>query len=419
MTPLLQLSALATSLFSLWTLVLCVLFLFGGARSALLKRPGSALGSLAGLIGSFFLWQTLFDVQLFGASSAAAAVSRRLCALPAAVWASALAVLTMAAAGVLLALSRREKRSVTPAAVKQFLDSIPCGVGVFDDDGRVLFSNVCMNRLSVALTGERLLDGKDFGALTAGKVVPLEGGKWRFRDRELALGATPVHELTAANVTEEYAGIEALRNEQASLSRLNRAHRDYTLGIDETVRRQEILQAKVNIHDEMNRLMLSTAAVENGNVAEENRIFSLWERNALLLCMDADANASQRDLGELEALASALRIRLVFNTDVPPSLTEEQLALCLCAAREALANAAKHAGAKTMEIAFSETPERVVCAFTSDGESPAGEIRFTGGLYNLRVLAEKQGATVDARAGGGFTLSLLFPRKAPGNQPLG
>ena len=419
MTPLLQLSALATSLFSLWTLILCVLFLFGGARAALLKRPGSALGSLAGLLGSFFLWQTLFDVQLFGASPAAAAVSRRLCALPAAVWASALAVLTMAAAGVLLALSRREKRSVTPAAVKQCLDSIPCGVGIFDDDGRVLFSNVCMNRLSVALTGERLLDGRRFAVQTAGRVLTVEGRRWRFRDRSLTLGKTPVHELIAADVTEEYAGIEALRNEQASLTRLNRALKSYTLGIDETVRRQEILQAKVNIHDEMNRLMLSTAAVEQGNVAGKNEIFSLWAQNALLLCMDADETAAQRDLGELEALASALRIRLVFNADVPPSLTEEQVGLFLSAASEALANAAKHAGAGTMEISFSETPEQTVCAFASDGRPPAGEVRFTGGLYNLSVLAENQGARVEARVEEGFTLLLLFPKKTQEYQPHG
>ena len=40
----------------------------------------------------------------------------------------------------------------------------------------------------------------------------------------------------------------------------------------------------------------------------------------------------------------------------------------------------------------------------------AGEVRFTGGLYNLSVLAEKQGAKVRARVGEGFTLSLLFPK---------
>ena len=81
------------------------------------------------------------------------------------------------------------------------------------------------------------------------------------------------------------------------------------------------------------------------------------------------------------------------------------------AQREALANAAKHAGAENMEISFSETQDAVGCAFTSDGRLPAGEVRFTGGLYNLSVLAEKQGAKVRARAGEGFTLSLLFPKK--------
>ena len=410
MTPLLQLSELARSFFSLWTLFLCVLFLFGGARAVLQKRLWTALWSLSGLAGSCFLWQTLFDVHLFGDGPDAAAVSLRLCALPVLVWAAVLAALTAAAVWTLHALSRREKRSVTPAAVKQCLDSIPCGVGIFDDDGRVLFSNVCMNRLAVALTGERLLDGKDFGKLTAGKVLPLEGRQWRFRDRDITLGTTRVRELIAADVTAEYAGIEALRKDQAALSRLNRALRDYTLSIDETVRRQEILQAKVRIHDEMNRLMLSTAAVEHGNVDEENKIFSLWEQNALLLGMDAEPDAANKDLGDLEAFASALKIRLVFKDPVPPDLSGERRHLFLSAAREALANAAKHAGAENMEISFSETQDAVGCAFTSDGRLPAGEVRFTGGLYNLSALAEKQGAKVRARVGEGFTLSLLFPK---------
>ena len=174
--------------------------------------------------------------------------------------------------------------------------------------------------------------------------------------------------------------------------------------------RQEILQAKVRIHDEMNRLMLSTAAVEHGNVDEENKIFSLWEQNALLLGMDAEPDAANKDLGDLEAFASALKIRLVFKDPVPPDLSGERRNLFLSAAREALANAAKHAGAENMEISFSETQNAVGCAFTSDGRLPAGEIRFTGGLYNLSVLAEKQGAKVRAGVGEGFTLSLLFPK---------
>ena len=43
---------------------------------------------------------------------------------------------------------------------------------------------------------------------------------------------------------------------------------------------------------------------------------------------------------------------------------------------------------------------------------PEGAVRFTGGLSNLALLAKRQGASVSARTGGRFTLSLRFPKTA-------
>ena len=410
MTPLMQLSELARSFFSLWALLLCILFIFGGARAVLLKRPVSAVGGALGLGGSYFLWQALFDVHLFGNTPAAVPVSRAAAGVPYLWWIFCLCALTAAGLGILTALIRRGRRNVTPEAVKLCLDSIPCGVCCYDDDGRVLFSNVCMHRLSGALTGERLLDGAYFAGKTAGSVQTVEGRKWRFTARTIAPGRARLHELIAADVTEEYVGIETLQTEKEALSRLNRELREYALFIDETVRREEILQAKARIHDEMNRLMLSTVAVTPGDTAEENRLFALWEQNALLLCMDADANTEEAALRDIENLAAALKLRLVFSGPLPAGLTEAQKGLFFSAAGEALANAAKHAGAKKLEISFTESETEIVCAFMNDGLPPAGEIRFTGGLNNLSLLAARQGARVEAAVRKAFTLSLIFPK---------
>ena len=89
-----------------------------------------------------------------------------------------------------------------------------------------------------------------------------EGRRWRFVRRELLLDGERLHELTASDVTAEYAKTEALQRDKEALSRLKAELNEYNLGIDDTVRKQEILRAKVNIHDEMNRLMLSTVAAE-------------------------------------------------------------------------------------------------------------------------------------------------------------
>ena len=113
----------------------------------------------------------------------------------------------------------------------------------------------------------------------------------------------------------------------------------------------------------MNRLMLSTTAAGGEDPAALDRIFSLWEKNALLLCMEADRAGDPGDAESLETLAAALKLRLVWRGALPESLSEAQRELFFYAAREALANAVKHAGAKELELFFDETETQLFCRF--------------------------------------------------------
>ena len=418
MTTLLSLSELTRSFLSLWTLGICLVCLFSIVRSAAQKHPASIAAAVPLLCGSYFLWQVLFDVHLFGGTENAAAVSRALGALPWLVLAALLVAFTAAALANLILVIRYGRRSITPDAVKQCLEQISCGVCCFRDDGLVLFSNDCMNRLCVAVTGERLLDGRELYRAAAGSVLTAEGRRWRFSGRDITLDGERLHELIASDVTAEYVKTEALRQDQEDLSRLKRELKAYTLSIDDTVRRQEILQAKVNIHDEMNRLMLSTMAAEGEDGVAEAPIFALWEQNALLLCMEAE-NSNTKAARSLEKLAEALRIRLDWDGALPAVLTEAQRSLFFTAAQEAIVNAAKHAEARRAGISFTETEKTVCCDFENDGRLPKGEVRFAGGLQNLSLLAKKQGASLSVRVGGAFTLSLCFLKNPPQNQPCG
>lgn len=214
MTSLFQLSELTRSLFSLWTLTLCLIGIFSIVRSVALKRFRFAAFALLPLGCSYFLWQMMFDIHLFGDTGAAAAVSRKLGAFPWIGLLLALLVITPAAIVNLSAVIRYGKRSVTPDAVKLCLDWIPCGVCCFDDDGRVLFSNVCMNRLCIAATGSLLQNGNQFYDAVGDSILTLEGRRWRFVRRELLLDGERLHELTASDVTAEYAKTEALQRDK-------------------------------------------------------------------------------------------------------------------------------------------------------------------------------------------------------------
>ena len=268
-----------------------------------------------------------------------------------------------------------------------------------------------MNRLCLAITHDPLLNGNQFCDAAGIGIRKVGDKRWRFTRRDIVVAGEHLHEMIASDITTEYIKTQALENDKAELFQMNRKLREYTLCIDDTVRRQEILQAKVNIHDEMNRLMLSTMAAESGNSAVPDQIFSLWEKNALLLCMEANENGNIRRSG-IEKLADALKIRLIWQSELPACLSEQQQNLFYSAAREAIANAAKHAHAETMEIFFEESDLFCLCSFTNDGQIRTGEVQFTGGLANLSVLAKRQDAYVSAIISEKFTLSLRFPKKS-------
>ncbi len=409
MTALALLPELMRSFFSLWALLLCVVGIFAAALSVRQKQFGFAALSLFPLCCAYLLWQVLFDLHLTGPSECAA-LSRLLGSLPWLCWPAALAALTAAATPLLVHIMRNGKRSITPAAVKLCLDQMPCGVCCWHDNGRVLFSNLCMNRLCVALTCSPLLNGNSFYDRTSGGILTVDGRVWRFACRDMTFDGERLHEMIASDITTEYAKTKALEQDKAELSRLKRRLQEYSLIMEDAVRRQEILQAKVNIHDEMNRLMLSTMAAEKDDTQALNRIFSLWEQNALLLCMQADDAQDQKAVTHVHELADALGIGLIWSGDVPPALTEKQRALFFTAAQEAVINAAKHAEAKTLEITFTDDETTLCCAFINGGNVTAGDVNFVGGLANLALLAGEQGAFIRAKADKAFTLSLHFPK---------
>ena len=408
MTALYTLSELARSFFSLWTLVLCLVGVFGVILSTAQKRYFAAVLAALPFFCDYFLWQVLFDLHLLGGG--ANAVSRVFGGLPYLSWTALLLLLSLWQAVLLVRTVRYGKRSVTPAAVKLCLDGMPCGVCCWRKSGRVLFSNICMNRLCADMTGAPLLDGNAFCGAVSDDIRAVGEKVWRFTCREFLFDGEPLYEMIASDITAEYAKTQALERDKAELSRVKSELSDYTLGLDDAVRRREILQAKVNIHDEMNRLMLSTVAAQSEDASSLDPIFSLWEQNALLLCMEADEKTDEKAKERVEQLAGALKIALSWQGTLPASLTDRQRELLFAASREAIANAAKHAHAKTMEVSFEETDASVSCAFTNDGAMPKVPLRFSGGLANLALLAKRQGADVTATVHERFTLTLTFPR---------
>lgn len=405
-----ELSDICQSLFALWTLLLCCMSIAGIVLALSIKRKWYAFFGLAVFILSYFLWQVTFSLRNFGGSENNVVISIRLGNLPLLCWIFVLILLSFFASAAVVLNIRYMRCKITPLSIKYCADKMPCGICFWRDNGHVIFSNNCMNSLCITLSGNSLMNGNSFYAIVSDGIHSDTKKTWNFIYRKLMFEDEPLHEMIAWDVTEIYEKSEILRHDNEELSKVNEELRAYSQRIDETVRRQEILQAKVNIHDEMNRLMLSTIVTDVDNTQEMNRILSLWEQNALILCMESDAKKIQNAAQQLEKLANTLNIRLTGIENLPDLLIGKQRELFFTAAREAIINAVKHGAAKNMRIAFENTESNLCCFFENDGIIPKSEICFTGGLDNLSLLAKEQNAFVTAEIGKVFKLTLCFQK---------
>ena len=402
------LSAFERSLFALWSLSLCAVNIGNAVLATVKKRVRYSAFAIALFVPSHFIWQIVFDFSLFEKTKSLHRLTQSLCGANLIIWIACLLILTAASTFLLSRNIKYDKNYINPGTVKIYLDKIPCGICCWRENGRILFSNVCMNELCVAITDKTLLNGNHFRDSIKEDIIEVNGVVRRFTCRKMNVDGEILNEMIASDITAEYAKTSALEADKSRLSKLNRELEEYYLSIDQSVRRREILQAKINIHDEMNRLMLSTVAADKNDKEALDNIFSLWEKNALLLCMEADIKKSAFDFQTLKTLANALGINLVLNDFDMSELSEKQKELFSLTAQEAMINAVKHADAKNIEISAKKEGKTVVCTFANDGNLPEKEVEFVGGLANISLLAKEQNAKIFAKVTNKFSIVLKF-----------
>ena len=416
MTSFNALSSLMRALFALWALLLIVISIINAVLAFNKKKYFFGLTAIVLFLPTYFFWQIIFDDSLSRSGAAISAATGAMVNLNWLYWLLIFLVLSILIVILLVYNVHYERNYLSVNSIKLYLDQVDCGVCCYKDNGRVMFVNMTMNKLCLKLTGTQLLNGKQFYEVTKDQILAVGDERWRFSSREVFIGHERMHEIIATNVTSAYLKTQQLEKDKAELSKINKELQDYNLSIDEVVRRQEILQAKVNIHDEMNRLMLSTVATNQNDIAALNKIFAFWQENASLLSMQADENQQEAMLQKIEDLAKALKIHLVWKGEPVSVLNEEERKIFYIATQEAIANAAKHAKANRMSILIVRVDGHFECHLMNNGERPQPTITFTGGLANLEKLVEKKGAALKVTCGREFDLSLVFSKR---NNPNG
>lgn len=309
------------------------------------------------------------------------------------------------------------KTHISSMSVKEALDQNPTGICYYRENGQLILSNHKMNALAFSIMGHALLNGTElYDAVKKEPITELENGTVvRFSHKSITFSGEPCHELIADDITEIYRKSEILRKDNELLKSQNRIMKEYGETIDETVRRQEVLTTKTKIHDEMNRLLLSTDnAIRGGTEKEKQQIIETWQKNILLLCIEAESDTRNNALSDLDALAKLIGVTITYDK-LPKTEKSDTLRLFSLAAEEAMTNAAKHGGAKNLYVNTYETEEMLEVRFTNDGKNPDGTITEGGGLSALRHRIEQAGGSVHISTENRFTLTVSVPKGGNSN----
>lgn len=395
----------------IWLICVFILGIFNLFRAIQVKLTKHIVISSILLAVEYFLLQITSDIMHRQKGLESVGLSYKLGLIPVIWWIVLIAGIMAISMTLASFFSHWKEEHITPMSVKDSIDMLHAGLCYWEDGGRIILSNKKMDELCLAISGEMLLNGEKFLECLESESIPMADGTIKyFFHNQVEFEDKQIHELIAVDVTELYKKNELLEQETISLQKMNESLRKYNQNIVETVRKQEILDAKVYIHDEMNRLMLVTTSNTEMPMAEEEfrEILTLWRNNAILLGGESEKAKDNADVSEVNQLAELLGIRLTWQGESPKVMSGSIRKVFIMVAREAIANAVKHAEAKTITIRIHKKAAKLLIEISNDGNLPDGEMAFGGGLSNIKRMVEEKRGQFRVEAKERFSMILEF-----------
>lgn len=419
--PVLLRIALMLSLFLLLCGNICILPFVCQRRQPLPK----ILTLLSAFVSAGMMILFSADVRIEKYSLDASAASRWLCEKPIAAVLVTVAVLAGFLAHAVVREVRLRRATLTRSAIKESLDHLTTGLCFYAENGRILLVNHQMVRLCHTMLGSDLQNAADFWeALSGGNMQPgimrLSMGNqpsfrltdqtvWTFSREELQ----GFYQITAADTTQLQELTEDLKQKNIALAALHLRLKEYEENVEALSRAREQLHTKARIHNELGQVLLTTRRYLVDASGQQPAPFDFWARSIAMLRMEAENAAEHPSLQMLIQTANTSGVAVEVDGNIPPQAATEQL--FIEAAAEALTNAVRHADARTLYIAFSETDSQYRVTFQNDGRIPENKITEGGGLSSLRRKVEMAGGSMCITCQGQYTLTLSAPKQGGEN----
>ena len=315
-------------------------------------------------------------------------------------------------------------KNISAWSVKETMDDVPCGVCVSDSWGRIVLSNKKMRELSRMLIGAVLQNYEDLKQVLDGNksvqgvtrlspensVLYLPNGTvWMFQNYMLTEEEVAGYLQTVAfDVTEIYFNSEKIQMKNEKLELLNQKLKKMYEQIDESIREQETLKMKMQVHDSFGRSLLTIRRMLEGNKEPDymkNQLEILKQSVYILSGIMQDDTEKQYE----ESIKHAEKLGV--SVEIEGELCDEyQVALITDKAiRECVTNCIRHAHGRRVYVQSHKTREGWKVCITNDGERPKEGCREGGGLSALREVVERDGGEMTTKFEPEFLLALKLP----------
>ena len=305
-------------------------------------------------------------------------------------------------------------------SVCEGIDQLPDGVCVSLPNGFPRLVNDRMQRISNAAFGVGVLDARQLERRMERRAfqpgcrleerdgnlflcLP-DGGVWQLKRQGVTVEGCEMTETIAYDVTERYNDLLELEQRNERLAEVNRQLHDVLGNMDRIVREKEILAAKIRLHGNVGQCLLSVQSyLTGGGISRETVTKELHNTVSLLRNNVADEHTEDRMYALYEA-AKTVDVTINLHGEIPPRWKE----LTEIAIHECLTNTVKYAGGHVLDVTIRQDDDAATVELTNDGRPPKGPINETGGLKNLRALAERQGGEMRVEWEPAFRLTLRF-----------
>lgn len=294
---------------------------------------------------------------------------------------------------------REQKSSISALSIKEAIDALSTGILFCGQDGHIVLINRRMQELMTLLTGASSRNGKEFFArLTKRQLrsgyeadeldgrmvirVP-DGAVWMFTDTILPIAGKDYHQITAADVSEEWMATLQLRRQTTELDRRSAELKQTIANLQAIYREEEALRAKSRIHDILGqRIALLIRSLRENDRPDETLLNAFSEDLPLNLMELASDTEPRREIEAMTEMFAGIGVKVQVQGALPESRALSEVFVDVIT--EGVTNAVRHGFASEVDIVCEHKDSVWSLQVTNSGVPPAGRITEGSGLASIR-----------------------------------